>query len=715
VAAATNAAATNAGEALLTLMRPRYRRADAHEHSFLTPCHRLWDDRDTMLSRSRSSIVRCCVAAASALLVSAADGSAATPTTTRVSISSTGAESSYPNASNGASISANGRFVVFRASADFDAADTNDQWDIYLRDRKVGQTTRISVSDAGVQNNSDLIDNPLISADGRYIVFRSAATTLDAGATNGAYRLYRYDRVTDDLQLIPLPAAATGVNSSSAERAHAISADGSRIAFRATLSPFSQIFLWEAATGQITRVSQTAAGVASDNVNFDPSISGDGRFVAFTSQAANLVTPDITPGLRDIFVKNLSTGAVERISDVNGGGAANSHASTPALNHDGCIAAFFSSATNLVLNDTSAPQPKVFAKDRCGSGNTEIISVTGANSEIKLQSSVPITISDDGCRVSFLQTTSPSGGVNMRDRCTGLTQRIDSSSAGTPANGGAIDAFISGGSGRFVTLSTTSDELAPGDTNGAYDVFVRDLGTNVAPVAALSTTIAGNRVTADASASDDPDGYQLTGTVNWGDGTPPQPGLTSVHDYAQSGTYGVTVTVTDADGTSTQVFKAVTVGAAPAGPADQPPGGGGGGGGGDTPGQLILDRVSLGKTRFVAGKRVSSKVGTALTLRLNAAATVTLRFERSSAGRRVKGACRVGAKKGKRCTRYTRVGTITRSFAPGTSSVAISGTLGKKKLAVGAYRLSVTARGGDGKSTAAKVLSFSVTAPKKRS
>lgn len=638
---------------------------------------------------------------------------ALSPSTVRVSVSSSGAQSDVTKGSFDASVSADGRFIAFvSTTTNFAPGDTNGKPDVFLRDRKTGTTTRISLSTTGAQSDASSIDGPRISADGRYVVFRADASTLAPGTTAGVFRLYRYDRAAGALTLVPLPAGGTEVsvvNPMANPRSSSISADGSRIAFRSIVSGIGQVWWWDATTGLVRRASETAASVAGDGTgSFDANISGNGRFVAFASGSKNLVAP-ANPSYRDVFVKNLDSGAIERVSDVLGGSdpQANLHSSTPALSYDGCIAAFFSDATNLVATD-SLIRPKVFARDRCGGSGTSIMSYADASATTQLASATPISISDNGCRVVFLKAAG--AAVLMRDRCKGTTDAIDVPSGFSGSSvGGVRDASISGGTGRYVVFTTTSDQLSPDDTNGAYDVYLRDLADNTPPVATLTTQVAGTRVQADGTTSHDPDGWVLTGSINWGDGSPSQAGLTGVHDYTRPGTYSVTLTVTDADGVSTTTFAPVTVT-----PAD----GGNGGGGNGTPGggapALVLDRVSLAKSRFVAGARRDSRHGTTLTLRLNLPATLTLTFDRATTGRRVKGVCKSGARRGARCTSYKRGAALTRVLPAGKSSIAISGSFGRKRLRAGRYRLTVRARTSDGRIAAAKALTVTVTTAKKR-
>jgi hypothetical protein len=379
------------------------------------------------------------------------------------------------------------------------------------------------------------------------------------------------------------------------------------------------------------------------------------------------------------------------------------------------LAAFFTDATNLVAGQNPGINNNVLGRDRCTGSGTELLSLNNASAQFR--GGTPITLSDDGCRAVFL-TASPVV-AQLRDRCAGATSRLDVSTAGDPGNSAVIGALISGGTGRYVAMDSTASNLVSGDTNGLYDVFIRDLATNTAPTASLTTQVTGSKVMADAGASADADGYVLNGSINWGDGTVPQSGLSGVHTYRHAGTYGVTITVTDADGEAASAISAVTVAGASGGAPD---GGGGSPGGGvvvPPPGavQLILDRVALAKSRFAVvakGNKPDATHGSSLSLRLNFPATVTLTFERVRAGRKIKGKCKPGARKGKRCTLQTPDGKLTRALPFGSARIELTGLVGSKKLAVGAHRLTVRAKGVDGAVTAPKVLTFTIVKAKKK-
>ena len=218
------------------------------------------------------------------------------PTVARVSVSSAGAEANRQ--SYWPAVSSTGRYVTFASDSwTLVAGDTNNTADVFLRDRLSGTTTRVSRSASGAQSNG-LSDSSDVSADGRYVAFRSDATNLVAGDTN---------------------------------------ANG-------------DIFVRDRTAGTTTRVSVGSAGVQGNSGSGQPSISADGRYVAFESDATNLVAND-TNGVRDVFVRDRVAGTTSRMSLTY---AAQGDASSisPAISADGRYVAFTSNATNLVSQAT---------------------------------------------------------------------------------------------------------------------------------------------------------------------------------------------------------------------------------------------------------------------------------------------------------------------------------------------------------------------------
>ena len=670
-----------------------------------------------LLIRARGGLGTVLAAAVTTALCGGAVAQAQTATTTLEARTQAGTGAYVTDRS---AVSADGRYVAFPSfSANVVPGDTNDATDFFLRDRATGQTRRINVGPNGEQPGGATGATD-ISDDGRYVAFANIAAGLvpDGGSI---YEVFVFDRVTGGLRRIRPPAGtqATGTV--------AISGDGGRVAFGASPTDQNsfepqQVYVGDVASGAVSRVSQTAGGTAGNDYSISPAISADGRWVAFATNANNLVTDK--NGQVDIVVRELLTGTLTRVSVGVGGFEANGPSASPALSADGCAVAFTSSATNLVTGD-AGQTPKVFVRDRC-LGSTEIASLTNAAQNNQRTASGP-DISADGCLVAFISSTvfaaPPSGAAAvLRDRCQGATSRLDLSTAGEP--GGQVFAVrLSGGTARYAAFLSQTPTLVAGESGEYPRLYLRDRADrNAPPIAELALTRDGARVTADARGSRDPDGHVVSGSVAFGDGSPAQNGVIAVHDYERPGTYGVTVTIKDADGATATRTAVVTVPDAAAQGTQSPPPPAIGAffppptAPGRTPGttaggRSLLESATLSRRRFAVAPRTGrprAGQGATLTVRLRDAASVRVVFERAVRGRRSGGRCSPRAKRGSRCTAYARAGTITRDLEAGTSKIALTGRIGSRTLAAGTYRLRVSADGG-----AERTLSFAI-APKRR-
>jgi hypothetical protein len=281
-----------------------------------------------------------------------------------VSVSFAGAEGN--NDSAAPAISSDGRYVVFTSfSTNLVSSDTNTVRDVFIRDRQSQTTSRISVSSGGVEGNSESND-PVISADGRYVAFTSYADNLTAGVTgNAKTNVYVRDMLTSTNTLVSMTLSGTGGSLGSS--LPAISADGSRIAFYSIESNLVagdtnglwDIFLWDRnASPKIKLVSVSSAGVQKNQGNESisrivaPAISADGDVIAYSTTATNLVAGD-TNGLQDVFLHQVSTGVTVRASEGTGGVQATGGDSPVgqgervALSSDGTWVAFTTAATNI--------------------------------------------------------------------------------------------------------------------------------------------------------------------------------------------------------------------------------------------------------------------------------------------------------------------------------------------------------------------------------
>jgi hypothetical protein len=222
------------------------------------------------------------------------------------------------------SFSDDARYVAFAGySPDLVARDTNGARDVFLRDNSTSSVVLISVDSSGMQGNGDS-NHAVISKDGRYVAFQSWASNLVSGDTNGKSDIYLRDTVARTTILISR--STSGALSNGTSRNPSISADGRYIAFESdatNLSPsapdgLSQIYVRDVLDAKTRLVSMTSSQVAGDAPSILPSISGDGTKVAFMSFATNLVTPDINGG-PDILVGDAVSGTLERANvDQNG-------------------------------------------------------------------------------------------------------------------------------------------------------------------------------------------------------------------------------------------------------------------------------------------------------------------------------------------------------------------------------------------------------------
>jgi subtilisin family serine protease/Tol biopolymer transport system component len=417
----------------------------------------------------------------------ARDGDAPEPpgVTERVSLASDGSQADRLSQAPPA-ISADGRYVAFASLArNLVPGDPNVAGGVFVRDRVTGTTERASVSSDGAAASGNA---PAISADGRYVAFASFESYLVPGDTNNAADIFVHDRQTGATERVSVASDGSEAIGGASSSAPAISSDGRLVAFASSASNLvpgdtnnaSDIFVHDRQTGVTERVSVASDGSETGLFSFssDPSISADGRYVAFTSSGSTLV-PDDTNNTTDVFVRDRQAGTTERVSVASDGSEAASFSMGTSISADGSLVAFASSAANLVPGDTNG-QSDMFVHDRL-TGLTERASVATDGSQGNGFTSGP-ALSGDGRYVGFASGSSNlvAGDTNnvwdifVHDRVTGTTARESVSSAGAEGNLSVFTALTLDHDGRHVAFVSSSSNLVPGDTNRQSDTFIRD-------------------------------------------------------------------------------------------------------------------------------------------------------------------------------------------------------------------------------------------------
>ncbi len=432
--------------------------------------------------------------AAIALLVSHAPAQG----TARVSVDSTGAQGNATSL-NG-SISPDGRYVAFDSAAfNLVPGDSNSATDVFVHDRQTGTTSRVSVDSAGAQGNNSS-HFPSISSDGRYVAFLSFASNLVAGDSNSNPDVFVHDLQTGQTSRVSVDSAGVQGNSfsnlaaiSSDGRYVAFESFASNLVL-GDVNGGVDIFVHDRQTSQTSRVSVDSAGVQGNGSSTFPAISSDGRYVAFESFASNLVSGD-TNGNYDVFVHDRQTGQTGRVSVDSASAQGTADSRQPTVSSDGRYVAFYSIASNLVPGDTNAAIDS-FVRDR-QTGQTSRVSVDSSGVQGNATSSFP-SVSSDGRYVAFgsqannLDPADTNGvsDVFVHDRQTGQTSRISVNSAGAQGNNLSYGPRISS-DGRYVAFVSNASDLVLGDTNSATDAFVRDRGAAAGPTLAKSGTCPG--------------------------------------------------------------------------------------------------------------------------------------------------------------------------------------------------------------------------------
>ena len=415
-------------------------------------------------------------------------------TTERVSVASDGTEGNDASPwFSPAAMSGDGRYVAFNSAATNLIAGGVQFIQLYVHDRRTGTTELASVDSSGRPGN-EFSSFPALSADGRYVAFESDATNLARGDRNGITDVFRHDRVTG--ATIRVSVTSGGQEGAASSHAPAISADGRFVVFHANsglvpndTNENTDVYVHDAATGTTELISVALDGNAGNNTSFIQDISADGRFVAFVSDASNLIPNDTTQDA-DVYVRDRLAGTTEKVSvGTDGTPARIFFFDVPSISADGRYVAF-STDTSLVPEDTQPFSQDIYLRDR-QTGTTELISVS--SDEVPGDGrSVGPSVSAEGRFVAFqsestnfVPESSLDEDIFVRDRLAGTTVRVSESSAGEEGNARSLSPDISN-DGLVVSFSSDAGNLVPNDTNFTSDVFVHD--DRPAADVAVSTT-----------------------------------------------------------------------------------------------------------------------------------------------------------------------------------------------------------------------------------
>jgi Tol biopolymer transport system component len=415
----------------------------------------------------------------------------------RVSTSAAGVQGNHD--SFGPVFSPDGTRIAFYSEAsNLVAGDTNNTSDIFVKDLVTGTITRVSTNAAGAQGDGYSM-NPSFSADGSKIAFGSVASNLVPGDNNFVSDVFVKDLASGAI------ARVGGNNVGDPSYSPVLSADGSKVAFYSYASNFvagdvnnlPDVFVKDFTTGTITLVSSNAAGIEGNSGSLHPVFSPDGGKVAFYSFASNLVAGDGN-GVADLFVKDLASGEITRVSTAANGAEGNDASFGAVFSPDGSKIAFYSYASNLVSGDSNGAAD-VFVKDLATDEVTRV-STSAAGVQGTRDSFSPV-FSPDGSKIAFFSdainlVTGDSNGVTdvfVKDLTTGAITRVSTNAVGAQGNQSSQFAAFSPDGSRVAFYSSASN-LVTGDSNGVADVFVKNVGPGSEDPAAYIENAAAVRV-----------------------------------------------------------------------------------------------------------------------------------------------------------------------------------------------------------------------------
>ena len=397
-------------------------------------------------------------------------------------ISTTSTDTQANNNSSSPQLTPDGLFLAFQSSAtNLVDGDTKNYADIFVKNLKTGTVIRANTNSAGIQANNSAF-YPGITTDGRYVVFQSNATNLVESDTNNASDIFLKDLQTGIIARVSTDSSGTQSNKNSATPQ--ITPDGRYLIFSSyatnlvtdDTNGLSDIYLKDLKSGIVTRVNTTSTGnQVTGGDSLSPQITSDGRYAVFRSDATNLVPAD-TNKTYDIYIKDIQTGTISRVSTDSSNLQANGESSSPQITPDGRYVIFESAASNLVNADNNKKND-IFVKDLQTSSITRV-STNSGNAEANDSSFSP-QISSDGQQIVFESIASNlvSGDTNkdsdifLKDLRTNTVTRINLDSANNQADNNSYFPNITA-DGSVIIFQSSASNLVQDDTNKVTDIFI---------------------------------------------------------------------------------------------------------------------------------------------------------------------------------------------------------------------------------------------------
>lgn len=405
-------------------------------------------------------------------------------------------------------VSADGRYVAFASKApNMVPGDLNGNTDVFVRDMVARTTRLVSVNVFGTGTGNGASGSPSISADGNLVAFFSTSSNLHAEDVDVIPDVFVRNMSTGEMILVSRASGALGSKGNGASSSPAISADGRYVAFESIATNLDGIDpggddddvtsdIYRRDIGDPTPVKATVLisrqstvggvpGLKGTATSVRARISGNGRFVAFESDAPTLVLnaaeggPDgnIGGNLRDCFVRDVDTELIRRVSLTTAGTNPNGSSDTVSISEDGRFAIYRSSASNIHPDDDGA-QNDIFLFDTTN-GTVIICSQHTFGTQAGNSCNFPVLTSDGRFAVFQSQATSlVNGDTNNRgdifrhDRLTRETIRLSVGTYGSELNGDSFRPAVSA-DGRYIAFVSDATNAADDDTNGAVDVYLR--------------------------------------------------------------------------------------------------------------------------------------------------------------------------------------------------------------------------------------------------